>query len=78
MVLLKEKCKSKESYEQETEKFSHFKWIYGCINSGVLIDGVCEAVRHKIKQLEVWISCHDIRNFRCFKVKKYVNWERSH
>ena len=41
-------------------------------NTGVLIDGISETVKHKIKK-RGWISWYVIRNFGCLKVRKYLN-----
>ena len=41
-------------------------------NLRVLIDGVGETVKHEIKEQEGGF----LRNFRCFNVRKYVDWKR--
>ena len=46
--------------------------------SGVLIDGVCETVKHEFKGGLRGISWHVIRDFRRFNNIKYINWERCH
>ena len=46
--------------------------------SGVLIDGVCETVKHEFKEGLRGISWHVIRGFKRFNNIKYINWERCH
>ena len=54
-------------------------------NSGVVIDGVTEAVKHEIKKTRRWISWCFVSSFGCFSGttcdffsdKRYY-WERSH
>ena len=43
--------------------------------SGVLIDEVSETVKHEIKNTKVYSLA--FRNFRCFNVRKYLNWKMS-
>ena len=47
-------------------------------NSGVLIDGVAEAVKHKIKKKERWIYWCLAKTFGCFSGTIRYYWKRSY
>ena len=55
------------------------KIIKSLENSGVLIDGSSKTGKHEItrnKKTRRRIFWYAVKNFRCFNVRKCVNWER--
>ena len=44
-------------------------------NLGIIMNGVSETVKHETTQTKRCVSWY-ISNFRCFNVRKYVDWKR--
>ena len=53
-----------------------FKVIKTLENLGVLIGGISKIVKHEIKKQEDGFLGMLLGTFRCFNIRKYLNWKR--